>query len=136
MQSYLTSNGAENWGNWGEGDDDLTLSTIATRELKLGVWAQGWKWAVPWVRPPTDAEVDRADAELLSMEFGREEMQLRTTLALLQIFHAHTSFQLLALEYLLLPPSERSNNTINPVPKDILVLELGLFSSIDERYCI
>ncbi|KAH7878279.1 uncharacterized protein C8R40DRAFT_1092040 [Lentinula edodes] len=86
--------------------------------------------------PPTDAEVDRADAELLSMEFGREEMQLRTTLALLQIFHAHTSFQLLALEYLLLPPSERSNNTINPVPKDILVLELGLFSSIDERYCI
>ncbi|KAJ4476033.1 hypothetical protein C8J55DRAFT_490299 [Lentinula edodes] len=159
----------DNWRSWGsirqEGDDDLTLSTIATRKLKFGVRAQGLKvdcqpvyqqgdaenqWVVPWVRSgscsdfgnggqgtnipqssSTDAEVGQADAELLSsMESEREEMQLRTTLAVLQTFHVHTSFQLSILESLLPPRSERSNNTINLVPKDILAFELGPFSSV------
>ncbi|KAJ3810910.1 hypothetical protein F5876DRAFT_76333 [Lentinula aff. lateritia] len=175
IQSYSTSNGAENWGSIRlEGDDDLTLSTIAGNSERaqirsLGAGIEGRPLvSLPTNKPMrktsgmflgsgqnnrartsgtatrnsntpqssnTDAEVDQADAELLSsMESEREEMQLRTTLALLQTFHAHTSFQLSILESLLPPPSERSNNTINLVPKDILAFELGPFSSVDERY--
>ncbi|KAJ4475980.1 hypothetical protein C8J55DRAFT_562021 [Lentinula edodes] len=108
LERYLlamTSSSAKNWRSWGsirqEGDDDLTLSTIAMRELKFRVWAQGLKWVVPWVRSGRartsgtaarnsnipQSSVGQADAELLSsMESEREEMQLQTMLAVLQTF--------------------------------------------------
>ncbi|KAF5353574.1 hypothetical protein D9757_013711 [Collybiopsis confluens] len=75
-----------------------------------------------------DADTD-ADAE------SDHETQLRTTLALLQTFHAHTSFQLSILESLLPPASERMESSVlYLVPRDILAFELGPFSSIDVRY--
>jgi len=65
----------------------------------------------------------------------RHDGQLLTTLALLQTFHAHTSFQLSTLESFLPPRNERHlGSEVVLSPKDILVFELGPFISVDERY--
>ncbi|KAJ3993055.1 hypothetical protein F5050DRAFT_1810868 [Lentinula boryana] len=155
-QSYSTSNGAENWGSIRlEGDDDLTLNTITASSeggqiRTLGAGIEGR----PSASSPTNKTMRKTsgmflgsgnaagctvtsdtDAELSTlMNSERADMQLRTTLALLQTFHAHTSFQLSTLESLLPPTNERPNSTIYLVPKDILAFELGPFSSVDERY--
>jgi hypothetical protein len=63
----------------------------------------------------------------------RRERQIRTTLALLQTFHANTCFQLSQLE-ILLPPEEERNGTVYLTPKDVLSFELGPFSSTDCKY--
>lgn len=63
----------------------------------------------------------------------KREQQIRTTLALLQTFHANTCFQLSQLS-LLLPPEEERNGTIYLSAKDVLSLELGPFSSMDVKY--
>jgi len=71
----------------------------------------------------------------------RQDRQIRTTLALLQTFHANTCFQLSRLKTLLARHAEslpESGNTAEPViqltPKDILSFELGPLSSFDARY--
>ena len=60
-----------------------------------------------------------------------------TTLAILQTFHAHISFQVSLLESML----ARQDLSAGPgemgvylTPKDILVFELGPFSGFDARY--
>ncbi|KAJ3753991.1 hypothetical protein EV360DRAFT_87263 [Lentinula raphanica] len=158
IQSYSTSNGAENWGSIRlEGDDDLTLNTIAAsseggqiRTLGAGIEGRpstssltnkpmrkssgmflgSGKASSSATTPIPDADADSSTPT----ESEREDMQLRTTLALLQTFHAHTSFQLSTLESLLPPLDDRPNHTIYLAPKDILAFELGPFSSVDERY--
>ncbi|KAJ4481239.1 hypothetical protein J3R30DRAFT_3465578 [Lentinula aciculospora] len=160
LQSYSTSNGAENWGSVKlEGDDDLTLNSISgideggqIRSLGAGIEGRPSSSSPMretggmFIRPrnaagskytpqssSTDADVDHAEFSTLE-DSVHDDMQLRTTLALLQTFHAHTLFRLSTLESLLPPPNERSNKTISLVPKDILALELGPFSSVDEKY--
>jgi hypothetical protein len=77
----------------------------------------------------TDVEVAR-----------RRNGQVLTSLAILQTFHAHISFQLSVLENLLpLQDSSSSSTTdgetvIYLTPKDILAFELGPFSGSDARY--
>ncbi|KAJ3787099.1 hypothetical protein GGU10DRAFT_386124 [Lentinula aff. detonsa] len=155
-QSYSTSNGAENWGSIRlEGDDDLTLNTITASSeggqiRTLGAGIEGRPSASSLTNKPMQKTsgmfsgsgkaagctvTSDTDAESSTlMESERADMQLRTTMALLQTFHAHTSFQLSTLESLLPPTKERPNSTIYLVPKDILAFELGPFSSVDERY--
>ena len=58
------------------------------------------------------------------------------TLALLQTFHAHISFQLSTLQSFL-PRGDASDSrteTVYLTPKDILSFELGPLSSLDARY--
>jgi hypothetical protein len=63
------------------------------------------------------------------------ERQLRTTLALLQTFHAHTCFQLSTLASLLPPKSAiEGGRTVVLTPKDILSFELGPLSTLDARF--
>ncbi|KAF9233259.1 hypothetical protein BU15DRAFT_90420 [Melanogaster broomeanus] len=74
----------------------------------------------------------------------RRERQVLTTLALLQTFHANTSFQLSRLASLIpsspvalidTPPATPPDNDIIYItPKDILSFELGPLSSLDARY--
>ena len=65
--------------------------------------------------------------------------QVMTTLAILQTFHAHISFQLSVLENLLArqKPSSSAGSgeaVVHLMPKDILAFELGPFSGFDARY--
>ena len=75
----------------------------------------------------TDVEVAR-----------RRNGQVLTSLAILQTFHAHISFQLSVLENLL--PLQYSSSTTDRetvvylMPNDILAFELGPFSGFDARY--
>ncbi|EIN04515.1 hypothetical protein PUNSTDRAFT_76382, partial [Punctularia strigosozonata HHB-11173 SS5] len=63
------------------------------------------------------------------------ERQLRTTLALLQTFHAHTCFQLSTLAAFLPPASAiEGGRTVVLTPKDILAFELGPLSTLDARF--
>ncbi|KAF9074596.1 hypothetical protein BDP27DRAFT_1416010 [Rhodocollybia butyracea] len=164
IQSYSTSNGAENWGSVRlEGDDDLTMNTMVGSSeggqmRNLGAGIEG--------RPVASSSINNPMKKTSGMSLGtgkasgsnktpqnsitdvgdnqpetsiidtpeRDDAQLRTTSALLQTFHAHTLFQLSTLESLLPPPPERSNGTIQLTPKSILAFELGPFSSMDERY--
>ncbi|KAL0066274.1 hypothetical protein AAF712_006705 [Marasmius tenuissimus] len=64
----------------------------------------------------------------------RNDGQLRTTLALLQTFHAHTSFQLSTLESFLPRREDRDGSHVVLTPKDVLTFELGPYSSSDENY--
>ncbi|KAL4071859.1 hypothetical protein J3A83DRAFT_4236902 [Scleroderma citrinum] len=73
----------------------------------------------------------------------RIERQIRTTLALLQTFHANSCFQLSRLAELLLPQSSAPRvTTVTPpgndivclTPRDVLSFELGPFSSLDAHY--
>lgn len=170
IQSYSTSNGAENWGSVRlEGDDDLTLSTAAQSEgqiRSLGAGIEG-RPAPPSPSTSTNKPMKRTSAMILGAgkTFGKKtpqsslitdtdqttessdsfamtmndeseqaDGQLRTTLALLQTFHAHTSFQLSTLESFLPAPNNRPDSTIYLSPREILAFELGPFSSVDERY--
>lgn len=171
MQSYSTSNGAENWGSVRlEGDDDLTLNTAAQSEgqiRSLGAGIEG-RPAPPSPSTSTNKPMKRTSAMFLGTgkisgskktpqsslitdtdqtaessdsfamttndEYEQADGQLRTTLALLQTFHAHTSFQLSTLESFLPAPSDRPDGIIYLSPREILAFELGPFSSVDERY--
>lgn len=64
----------------------------------------------------------------------KRDRQLLTTLALLQTFHAHTLFQLSTLESFLPPPFERDQAIVNLTSKEVLMFELGPFSSLDAKY--
>jgi hypothetical protein len=63
----------------------------------------------------------------------RSDRQILTTLALLQTFHANTSFQLSRLADLL-PTSDMPEAIIYITPKDMVSFELGPLSSLDVRY--
>ena len=63
----------------------------------------------------------------------RQDKQLLTTLALLQTFHAHTTFHLSILESLL-PEDWISGSVLYLAPKDVLSFELGPLSGNDARY--
>ncbi|KAF8628176.1 hypothetical protein AX15_004057 [Amanita polypyramis BW_CC] len=63
----------------------------------------------------------------------RQDKQLLTTLALLQTFHAHTTFHLSILESLL-PEDWSSGSVLYLAPKDVLTFELGPLSGNDARY--
>lgn len=99
------------------------------------------------------------EIELIEDLVTRRRMtQVSTTMALLQTFHAHTSFQLSVLEDLFRQRDAKSNfspttsgpfpsetgtsngvlqdveNTLTLTPRDILSFELGPFSSLDAKY--
>lgn len=91
-----------------------------------------------WKAPSTAGEGSSGQAESSDYtEDGdageRRERQIRTTLALLQTFHANTCFQLSQLE-MLLPPEEERNGTVYLTPRDVLSFELGPFSPTDCKY--
>jgi hypothetical protein len=66
----------------------------------------------------------------------KKKRHLLTTLALLQTFHAHISFQLSTLESFipLRDTSDTRTETVYLTPKDILSFELGPLSSFDAKY--
>ncbi|KAK7047595.1 hypothetical protein VNI00_006363 [Paramarasmius palmivorus] len=157
--SYSTANGAANWGNIRlEGDDDLSLNG-QMRNLGQGIegrpaptnrsmrrtsamsWSSGKATLTATTsttgkaRGSVSTSIDRLPEEGSSRDvIERDDGQLRTTLALLQTFHAHTSFQLSTLESFLPPREDRDGGMVVLTPKDILVFELGPYSSVDEQY--
>ena len=67
-------------------------------------------------------------------EVDRRDAQMRTTLALLQTFHAHTLFQLSVLQSFLPTGIGSGTAVVNLTPKDLSAFELGPWSSSDARY--
>ncbi len=67
-------------------------------------------------------------------EAVRTDGQLLTTLALLQTFHAHTSFQVSTLETFLPPLPDRPKSIVQLTPRDVLLFELGPLSGVDAKY--
>ncbi|KAF9265039.1 hypothetical protein L218DRAFT_899300 [Marasmius fiardii PR-910] len=150
--SYSTANGARNWGSVHlEGDDDLTFDGFSEggqmRNLGQGIegrpastsksmrstsamsWSSGkGTVASTSTNGPSGSTVELSDNN------QRQESQLRTTLALLQTFHAHTLFQLSILENFLPSRQDRDGNNVTLTPKDILTFELGPYSNSDEQY--
>ncbi|TRM66558.1 hypothetical protein BD626DRAFT_565660 [Schizophyllum amplum] len=140
-------------GQWGavrlEGDDDLTLGTLArggsegayVRNRGMGIEGtpspttsafpkertSGMRWS------PGKAAKARAGPADFEEDVDRRDAQMRTTLALLQTFHAHTLFQLSVLQSLL-PAGIGSANVVHLTPKDLVAFELGPWSSSDARY--
>ena len=95
-----------------------------------------------------DGEAEGDEEEDAVLVYNR---QSRTTLALLQTFHAQTRFWLSHLAALLPPPSTADDNTregslidldapageevvVQLAPRDVLELELGPLSSLDARF--
>lgn len=159
--SYSTANGERNWGSVRlEGDDDLTFDGFSEggqmRNLGQGIEgrpvsssrsmrrtsAMSWSSAKGTVastststpstafgsntRLTPDARTDLSDT--------RHESQLRTTLALLQTFYAHTLFHLSILENFLPPREDRDGSNVVLTPKEVLTFELGPYSISDEQY--
>ncbi|CAA7264584.1 unnamed protein product [Cyclocybe aegerita] len=94
--------------------------------------------------PYQDVIAEQEDEELQEELQERRTRQVRTTLAVLQTFHAHTAFQLSVLEGFLarsgVSPSSvpttgaGAEKVISLSPKDILAFELGPLSGFDARY--
>lgn len=159
--SYSTENGPENWGAVRlDGDDDLTLSGSYVRNRGMGIEggpiigssgtlssrATKRASAMSWSSSkngtygrPRDASSTAIDSEStgLANDFvelrDRQDKQLLTTLALLQTFHAHTTFHLSVLESIL-PENWGAGSVLYLAPKDILAFELGPLSGNDARY--
>jgi hypothetical protein len=79
------------------------------------------------------------DSEFAQQEQQRHnDGQVMTTMALLQTFHAHTSFQLSVLESFLprgiSSLGHETDRTIYLTPKEVLAFELGPLSSFDAKY--
>lgn len=166
MVSYSTVDG--NMANWGrvllEGDDDLSVGGSYVRNLGMGIegrpaapsdldrevsGASGSSKAIKrssgtsvWSRftsrdgsdRPTQPESDEEDARL-----RKREQQTLLTLALLQTFHAHTTYLLSKLSYHLpgaLAPSSSGRNlsTIYLSPRDLYAFELGPLSDLDAQF--
>jgi hypothetical protein len=71
----------------------------------------------------------------------RRDRHIRTTLALLQIFHANSCFQLSRVQALLTRQTDGGADSGEPVedaiyltPRDVLSFDLGPLSSFDARY--
>jgi hypothetical protein len=160
-ESYSTADGPENWGAVRlEGDDDLTMGGSYVRNVGMGI--EGGPKPTSTGGIGNTASSSRVQHRLSSSsksttrsgksrtrqasvgeqaEYGQQEhnnAQALTTLALLQTFHAHTSFQLSILESFL--PKGISNlghevdHIIYLTPKDILAFELGPLSGFDAKY--
>ena len=83
--------------------------------------------------------IGKGDILNIGAEVKRRNRQVMTTLAILQTFHAHISFQISVLENLVSPDSSSSEAgsgeaVVYLTPKDILAFELGPFSGFDARY--
>ncbi|PBK87215.1 hypothetical protein ARMGADRAFT_1047655 [Armillaria gallica] len=150
--SYSTANGSANWGSVRlEGDDDLTLTAINgsdhVRSLGLGIEGRpsgsssnkpmrrssGMSWSSERASPSgstADGQQQPGDRD----EAVRTDGQLLTTLALLQTFHAHTSFQVSTLETFLPPLPDRPKSIVQLTPRDVLLFELGPLSGVDAKY--
>jgi hypothetical protein len=74
-----------------------------------------------------------AGSESVALIKEVQDKQLLMTLALLQTFHAHTTFHLSVLESLL-PEDWNSETVLQLGPKDVLAFELGPLSGNDARY--
>lgn len=95
-------------------------------------------YAAPSVQDP-EPDDDPAKSRL---DAGARERQVLTTLALLQTFHAHTTYIVSRLAVFLPPvsPSPASGGVFVPgstvvlTPKDLLTFELGPLSGLDARF--
>ncbi|KAG7087342.1 hypothetical protein E1B28_013318 [Marasmius oreades] len=162
--SYSTANGARNWGTVRlEGDDDLSYDGLSEggqmRNLGQGIegrpapattsrsmrrssamsWSSGQGTVTSMSTKSPSQTVSGSNPSLpphapSHHSDERDDSQLRTTLALLQTFHAHTLFQLSILESFLSAPEDRDGNNIVLTPKDVLTFELGPYSTSDEQY--
>ena len=153
--SYSTENGLENWGAVRlEGDDDLTLIGSYIRNRGMGIEggpnvgssgtlssratkrASAMSWSSSRTRDPSSTAID-SESTGVANDFvelrERQDKQLLTTLALLQTFHAHTTFHLSVLESIL-PEDLGTGSVLYLAPKDILAFELGPLSGNDARY--
>ncbi|KAG2148869.1 hypothetical protein DEU56DRAFT_782570 [Suillus clintonianus] len=164
VASYSTGNGSlANWGSIRlEGDDDLTVDGTFVRNLGMGIEgcpggspnSKGMRRSSGMIWPTGNTGADRRQTSSSSAATGsmpqlcsngndadpetseRRDRQILTTLALLQTFHANTSFQLSRLVELL--PSVASGtpetSIIYITPKDMVSFELGPLSSLDAHY--
>lgn len=159
-QSYSTANGPENWGAIHlEGDDDLTMGGSYVRNVGMGIeggpkaTSSGGIGNTLSVRAHhrlssssrstsksgkrRSRQASPSEQDELAQQ-GHHDGQILTTIALLQTFQAHISFQLSVLESFL--PKGISNrgyeadHTLYLTPKDILAFELGPLSGFDARY--
>lgn len=163
-QSYSTANGPENWGAVHlEGDDDLTMSGSYVRNVGMGIEGGPKATASGGIGNTVGSSSSSRVQHRLSSsskatsrsgrsrtrqaspverdEFaqqGHNDSQVLTTMALLQTFHAHISFQLSVLETFL-PKGishmgPEADRTLSLTPKEILAFELGPLSSFDAKY--
>jgi len=67
---------------------------------------------------------------------GMLSRQVRTTLALLSIFHAHSEFLSERLSDLLdeASPESASGTTLVLTPRDVMAMELGVLSDLDAKF--
>ncbi|KAJ7583856.1 hypothetical protein C8J56DRAFT_1005133 [Mycena floridula] len=155
--SYSTANGE--WGSVRlEGDDDLSLNAVTSpgghvRSLGNGIEgrplttktmrrssAMSWSSRATMTNTPTTADGKKPKASISEtvpeqVDEERRDRQLLTTLALLQTFHAHTLFQLSTLESFLPPAADaRPSAVVTLTSKEVLMFELGPFSSLDVKY--
>ncbi|KAK0201194.1 hypothetical protein DFS33DRAFT_1375835 [Desarmillaria ectypa] len=149
--SFSTTNGPTNWGSVRlEGDDDLTLTAINgsdhVRSLGLGIEGRpsgsssnkpmrrssGMSWSSG--RASGSGSTSDGRQQPGSDDAVRTDGQLLTTLALLQTFHAHISFQVSTLETFLPPLPDRPKSIVQLTPKDVLLFELGPLSGVDAKY--
>jgi len=128
-------------------------STSCVVKNSRGSRGLSWSSAKPTLNEPTTSsgesnvqqpvaspsmEFETIDPEVEAKE--RRDMQLRTTSALLQTFHAHTVFQLSMLASSLPlssndgPTETTSAPSVVLTPKDILAFELCPLSETDARY--
>lgn len=110
-----------------------------TSAMSLWTWASG---RTPNEVPGTSAqEQEEEEDETIDELNRRQERQIITTLALLQVFHRHTS-QLLTRFTRLLPGGPTSDSasegssksTVTLSPKDVMSVELGPLSTLDARF--
>ena len=79
--------------------------------------------------------VMKADSRLSSSGGGALSRQVRTTLALLNIFHAHSQFLSERLSELLDEAgADADSPTLVLTPRDVMALELGVLSDLDARF--
>ena len=161
--SYSTADGPENWGAVRlEGDDDLTLASGAyVRNRGMGIeggpnvsasggigntsainnrgpkrtsamsWSSSKNGTSGRTQEMPSSTVVASDSVALIKDV--QDKQLLMTLALLQTFHAHTTFHLSVLESLL-PEDWNSETVLQLGPKEVLAFELGPLSGNDARY--
>ncbi|KAF9445433.1 hypothetical protein P691DRAFT_734966 [Macrolepiota fuliginosa MF-IS2] len=162
-QSYSTANGPENWGAIHlDGDDDLTMGGTYVRNVGMGIEGRpkatssgGIINTAPLAthhRLSSSSKSTTRSGRVRSIrtrqastvgqdEFAQQESndgQVSTTIALLQTFHAHTSFQLSVLESFLPKGISHlgyeADHTLCLTSKDILAFELGPMSGPDAKY--
>ncbi|KAF8516482.1 hypothetical protein JB92DRAFT_2910206 [Gautieria morchelliformis] len=121
-------------GGWrGASNSALGSASVGTSRAKASIYLEGEDDGIRNVgrgiegRPVMTADSRSSSSPAMSR-------QVRTTLALLNIFHAHGQFLSERLSELLDDAGADSDTTLVLTPRDVMALELGVLSDLDARF--